>query len=518
MPDKPAIDVDWDNWTAQMRTMLVFIKREDEVLLIRKKRGLGAGKINGPGGKLDDGETLEQAAVRETEEEVGLTPKDLKNHGELYFQFADGLSIHCTVFVSELFEGTLTETDEALPMWVKTDEIPFDQMWEDDQYWLSQVLAGDTFEGYFTFDDDKMLSRHLTFGSGEVDTDLPEEGEEAAAAEDAAAEDQNLSEEDETASEEDETASEEEETASEEEVGPAHDLDDETFLYLQRIVESLIMASESPMTARALLGTLRKVEADHVAMAKEAEKEGEPYTGPDLTWVNQLEDGAILAAIEALNESYDREERAFAIAERASGYKIFTRPRYGLWVRGLFPDQKPQRLRPPALETLAIIAYRQPLTKAGIEAVRGVSVDGVIKMLLDRSLIQIGGRAEAPGRPLLYETTDVFLDHFGIRTVDELPNAEELRQVKLPTAEEEQPAESKEEAADAEEEPIEGEAAEREAAEGEAVEPENGEEPAEEIEEAADAEPEAGKVEVAAVSESEVGDTDSVEEDTEGEK
>jgi segregation and condensation protein B len=94
----------------------------------------------------------------------------------------------------------------------------------------------------------------------------------------------------------------------------------------------------------------------------------------------------------------------------------------------------------PAMETLAIIAYRQPITKAAIEAVRGVACDGMIQKLLDRDLIRIGGRAELPGRPLLYETTDLFFEHFGIRSIDDLPNASELRKVKLPDPEEVKPA------------------------------------------------------------------------------
>ena len=89
----------------------------------------------------------------------------------------------------------------------------------------------------------------------------------------------------------------------------------------------------------------------------------------------------------------------------------------------------------PAMETLAIIAYRQPITKAAIEAVRGVACDGMLQKLLDRDLIRIGGRAELPGRPLLYETTDLFFEHFGIRSIDDLPNASELRKVKLPAPE-----------------------------------------------------------------------------------
>lgn len=99
--------------------------------------------------------------------------------------------------------------------------------------------------------------------------------------------------------------------------------------------------------------------------------------------------------------------------------------------------QKVQRLSQPALETLAIIAYRQPITKAGIEAVRGVSVDAMVQQLVDKGLIKIEGRAELPGKPLLYGTTDAFLDHFAVKNLDELPNSQELRRVKLPSAPEE---------------------------------------------------------------------------------
>jgi segregation and condensation protein B len=92
------------------------------------------------------------------------------------------------------------------------------------------------------------------------------------------------------------------------------------------------------------------------------------------------------------------------------------------------------RLTAPALETLSIIAYRQPITRADVETVRGVNIDGVLQTLMERGLVKIAGRAEIPGRPLLYETTQFFLDHFGLRTLDELPNAEELRKRYLPVS------------------------------------------------------------------------------------
>jgi segregation and condensation protein B len=100
----------------------------------------------------------------------------------------------------------------------------------------------------------------------------------------------------------------------------------------------------------------------------------------------------------------------------------------------LFPAPKPARLSSPALETLAIIAYRQPITRADVEAVRGVTIDGVLQTLMERGLVKISGRAEIPGRPLLYETTEFFLDHFGLRNLEELPNVTELRTRHLPAA------------------------------------------------------------------------------------
>jgi segregation and condensation protein B len=169
-----------------------------------------------------------------------------------------------------------------------------------------------------------------------------------------------------------------------------------------------------------------------------AEAEPEGLTAAALVKISDVE---VLAALSALSASYAADGRAFTLAERASGWRIFTLAEYGPWVRGLFPERRPHRLSQPALETLAIIAYRQPITKAAVEAVRGVSIDGPIQKLLDQNIIRIAGRADLPGRPLLYETTDFFFEHFGIRSVDDLPNASELRRIALPTPESEKPTE-----------------------------------------------------------------------------
>ena len=144
-----------------MRATLVFVMREDKVLLIHKKRGLGAGKINGPGGKIEAGESAMEAAVREVEEELEITPENLEEMGTLRFQFMDGLAIYCVVFSTREFQGTPVETDEATPEWFYHNEIPYEKMWEDDRHWLPGMLQGKKFSARFDFDDEIMLSKHI---------------------------------------------------------------------------------------------------------------------------------------------------------------------------------------------------------------------------------------------------------------------------------------------------------------------------------------------------------------------
>lgn len=155
--------MDWTNWNPHDRANLCFILKENRLLLIRKKRGLGAGKINAPGGKLEPGETALQSAIRETGEEVGVVPHSPEERGVLHFQFTDGYSVHCVVFLAHGCEGEPIETDEALPMWTHVEEIPFHEMWADDALWLPLVLQGRVFRAYFVFDGEKMLSHRIEF-------------------------------------------------------------------------------------------------------------------------------------------------------------------------------------------------------------------------------------------------------------------------------------------------------------------------------------------------------------------
>jgi segregation and condensation protein B len=184
------------------------------------------------------------------------------------------------------------------------------------------------------------------------------------------------------------------------------------------IVEALLFSSNGALSAKAMAEAVRTVAAN-------SDEE-------EMRELAKVTPAKIEEAIELLIETYRDQKRAFTLTERASGWRICALPEYADWSRALFPVSKPSRLSPPALETLAIIAYRQPVTKASMEAVRGVSVDGVLQTLMDRNLVKISGRSDLPGRPLLYETTDLFLEHFGVRSVEDLPNSAELRQVSLP--------------------------------------------------------------------------------------
>ena len=188
---------------------------------------------------------------------------------------------------------------------------------------------------------------------------------------------------------------------------------------LSRVVEALLFSAQKPLSIRELATAIKGAGAEDELSPNEFARATE---------------AEIATALEQLKIEYVQEEHAFAIIEKAEGWQLVTDPVFVRWVRQLFPAPKPARLTAPALETLAIIAYRQPIIRADVEAVRGVSIDGVLQTLMERGLVKIAGRAEVPGRPLLYETTQFFLDHFGLRALDELPNVEELRKRYLPVA------------------------------------------------------------------------------------
>lgn len=151
-------DVDWSVWEPTIRATLLFVIRDREVLLIHKKRGIGAGKINGPGGKVDPGETERDCAIRETSEEIGITATGVVEAGRLSFQFVDGTAIYCVVFTATGYEGEPVETDEAVPLWFPVDAVPFARMWPDDELWFPHLLTGRYFDGRCLFDGDALLA------------------------------------------------------------------------------------------------------------------------------------------------------------------------------------------------------------------------------------------------------------------------------------------------------------------------------------------------------------------------
>ena len=161
---RTVAEVNWSAWAPKERATLMFILQNGKMLLIHKKRGFGAGYYNAPGGRLEAGETPLECAIRETQEELCITPLDPVHAGTLMFQFIDGHSIHGEVFTATRFEGIPTETDEAIPHWFSMDELPWHNMWADDPVWYPKMMAGEKFTGRFTFDHKTMLDHELLDG------------------------------------------------------------------------------------------------------------------------------------------------------------------------------------------------------------------------------------------------------------------------------------------------------------------------------------------------------------------
>ena len=167
-----------------------------------------------------------------------------------------------------------------------------------------------------------------------------------------------------------------------------------------KIVEALLFSADEPLTSEKISGVLTFVSPEQVK-----------------------------SIIDQLNQKYTDNGHSFRIREIAGGFQVYTLPEYALWIENLWAKTRWQRLSRPALETLAIVAYRQPIVKGEIDKIRGVQSDGTLRTLLERDLIEIKGREKSPGRPLLYQTTEKFLSFFGINDLKELPQLEELKTV-----------------------------------------------------------------------------------------
>ena len=186
---------------------------------------------------------------------------------------------------------------------------------------------------------------------------------------------------------------------------------------LKNILESLLFSAQKPLSTKELRDVLAAAagaeEADAAAKSLAKAKES------DLT-----------EALEQLAREHETAARSYRLACVAGSWQFVTQPDYAPWLRALVGIKvRPSRLSQPALETLAIIAYRQPITRAEVEQIRGVNVDGTMQTLTERGLVEAVGRAEVVGRPQIYGTTAMFLEYFGLRLLEDLPAADELRRI-----------------------------------------------------------------------------------------
>jgi segregation and condensation protein B len=185
---------------------------------------------------------------------------------------------------------------------------------------------------------------------------------------------------------------------------------------LKFILESILFSAQQPLSPKEL--------RDLLATAAEHDEEGtsKPFKKTSVD--------AIATALEELAREHNDAARSYRLVCVAGSWQFASEPEYAPWIKALVGHRnRPARLSQPALETLAIIAYRQPLTRTEIEQVRGVAVDGVMQTLLERGLVEQTGRAEIPGRPMQYGTTSAFLEYFGLKGLEDLPAADELRRI-----------------------------------------------------------------------------------------
>src|SRR5215468_1229738 len=185
---------------------------------------------------------------------------------------------------------------------------------------------------------------------------------------------------------------------------------------LKLILESILFSAQKALSPKELKDVL----------ASAAEQEGEH----EAKAFKKVKEADLISALETLAQDHEAAGRSYRLACVAGSWQFVTQPEYAPWLKALVGHKvRPPRLSQPALETLAIIAYRQPITRAEIEQVRGVTVDGVMQTLAERGLIEQAGRAEVVGRPMTYGTTAAFLEYFGLRSLEDLPAADELRRI-----------------------------------------------------------------------------------------
>jgi segregation and condensation protein B len=198
---------------------------------------------------------------------------------------------------------------------------------------------------------------------------------------------------------------------------------------LRRVLKVLLFASPGPLTVKGIQAVFTRFHEQAISLPEtENDPEAEDMTSslsvnevPSLVTATQIRE-----AMQSIEEELRENGEVFRVMEAHNGYRLATSPDCAEWVRLLRNDPKPIKLRQPALETLAVIAYRQPVVRSEIESIRGVSVENALMKLIERDLIRVVGRADLPGRPLQYGTTEVFLEFVGLKSIEELPTSDVL--------------------------------------------------------------------------------------------
>ena len=188
---------------------------------------------------------------------------------------------------------------------------------------------------------------------------------------------------------------------------------------IKHILESLLFSAQRPMSVKELRDVLVSA-----ATGENPDEAAKPF--------KKAKEDDLAAALEELAREHEAAARSYRLVCVAGAWQFVTQPEFSPWLKALVGvKNRPPRLSQAALETLAIIAYRQPVTRAEVEQVRGVNVDGTMQTLLERALVEQSGRAEVVGRPALYSTTPFFLEYFGLRSLEDLPAADELRRIPI---------------------------------------------------------------------------------------
>ena len=196
---------------------------------------------------------------------------------------------------------------------------------------------------------------------------------------------------------------------------------------LTKILEALLISTSEPLTVKDILKLFRKYE-EQLPDLKRSEDEEYEAEKEDLRKVKKKD---LELALQSIMEEAELEDRAYRLVDGPTGFYLATAPQFSDYIRLLRAEPKPMKLTMATLETLSIIAYRQPVTRAEIESIRGVSVDSPVNRLLEIELIEVIGRAELPGRPIQYGTTEKFLEFSGIKDLEELPTSDILSNVQI---------------------------------------------------------------------------------------